>query len=255
MPTDPNSGVYYELHGQGEPLIVGFPVQASQADIFGEFGEKVISDLLSNLSDRYRILLMDYPSIGKSVDMDPVDFTMDRACADILSVADHAGFERFAWWGYTVGGAIGLQLAMRTDRLTALVMGACPPIDAPYETLASEARKQMQNPPEDVRVILRSPEQYAQWVYLYESVAPVVKTDLLQVKCPALAFAGENGDVGAGEMIVRNASILVERRNDLESLGWKVILLPGEGHEVGLKMDVLAPVIGDFLDGALSKEK
>jgi hypothetical protein len=35
MPIDPRTGVFYALHGQGEPLLITLPLMASQVDIFG----------------------------------------------------------------------------------------------------------------------------------------------------------------------------------------------------------------------------
>jgi pimeloyl-ACP methyl ester carboxylesterase len=46
--------------------------------------------------------------------------TADRVCADIRAVADAAGAERFAWYGFSWGAVVGLQRAVRTSRLTAL---------------------------------------------------------------------------------------------------------------------------------------
>ncbi|MFO0444000.1 MAG: alpha/beta fold hydrolase, partial [Betaproteobacteria bacterium] len=59
------------------------------------------------------MLLLDYPSIGRSRDIAPEALTADRVCADLLGVADAAGCERFAYWGYSWGGNVGLQLATR----------------------------------------------------------------------------------------------------------------------------------------------
>jgi pimeloyl-ACP methyl ester carboxylesterase len=38
-------------------------------------------------------------------------------------VADAAGFERFAWLGYSWGGVMVLQLAWRSNRLSTLICG------------------------------------------------------------------------------------------------------------------------------------
>ena len=62
-------------------------------------------------------------------------FTSDRVRADILAVADAAAADRFAWYGYSWGGVVGLQLVARTDRLTALVCGGWPPLGAPYDRM------------------------------------------------------------------------------------------------------------------------
>jgi len=62
-------------------------------------------------------------------------FTVRRS--DILAVADAAGVDRFAWFGFSFGGVVGLQLASRTNRLSALVCGGWPPLGGQYaETLA-----------------------------------------------------------------------------------------------------------------------
>ena len=58
--------------------------------------------------------------------------SVDLAEADILAIADAAGADQFAWWGYSFGGAAGLQLAARTDRVSALVVGGVPPVWQPF---------------------------------------------------------------------------------------------------------------------------
>ena len=73
-------------------------------------------------------------------------FTSDRVRADILAVADAAAADRFAWYGYSCGGVVGLQLAARTDHLTALVCGGWPPLGAPYDRMPNY-RPQPQNDP------------------------------------------------------------------------------------------------------------
>jgi hypothetical protein len=55
--------------------------------------------------------------------------TADRWCNHIFAAADAARADRFAWFGYSGGGVVGLQLASRTDRLTALICGGWPPLD------------------------------------------------------------------------------------------------------------------------------
>ena len=35
-------------------------------------------------------------------------FTADGVCADILAIADAAGVERFAWYGFSWGAVVGL---------------------------------------------------------------------------------------------------------------------------------------------------
>ena len=67
------------------------------------------------LTSRYRVVRLSY-------DIDDVS-TPDEVCADLLAAADAAGASRFVWYGYSISAVAGLQLATRTDRLTALICG------------------------------------------------------------------------------------------------------------------------------------
>ena len=84
---------------------------------------------------------MDYPPTGADAVGAVASFDPDHVCADILAVADAAGVDRFAWYGYSWGGVVGLQLAARTNRLSALICGGWPPIGASYRDMASVAQR------------------------------------------------------------------------------------------------------------------
>lgn len=253
MPYDSKTDVYYEVHGDGVPLLLGFPLMASSREIFGEFGGTTLQGYLSRLTDHYRVLLVDYPSIGKSGDIPPDKFTAQRVCEDYLSVASAAGFERFIYWGYSWGGAAGLQLAARTDRLLGLIIGGWPPLGAQYEDTLKAAESQVDDPPKEVQVVLRSPGQYAQWITFNKSIQGWNEEEQLrQLSCPRLAFVGAEGDVGAGSLILRNASTMRARSAELQALGWQVAMIPEKGHEVVFEPDLVVPLVRDFLDNHVS---
>ena len=252
MPTDDKSGVYYEVHGNGPPLFLAFPVMASMRAIFGDFGEAVREGFLSRLIDRYRVLVADYPSIGKSADIPPGELTADRACTDLLAVADAAGFDRFAYWGYSWGAAVGLQIASRVDRFTALVVGGWPPLGAAYDKALRASLEQIDDPPEEVQVVLRTPAQYAQWSTFYKSIRDwSEETVARSIDCPRFAFAGAEGDTDAGSEMIRNATILRANESALVEMGWQVELISGKGHSVGLEPETVVPIVRGFLDREL----
>ncbi|MBS0421290.1 MAG: hypothetical protein JSR66_26520 [Proteobacteria bacterium] len=256
MPIDSRSGVYYEVHGRGKPLFLGFPIFASYAQIFGaEQGTTVRNAFLERLTDRYQVLLIDYPSIGGSRTIAPTELTAERVYRDHLAVADAAGFERFAYWGYTFGAATGLQLATRSDRLTAVVVGGWTPLGGPYEQMARGAKVHIGNPPAASRVVLRDPGQYAQWATFWDSLRDWPEaTEIAKIRCPRLAFAGSNGDTEAGGVPIRYASILAARRAELAALGWSVVLFEQQGHGVGLDAARVVPAVRKFLDSVLVEE-
>ena len=65
------------------------------------------------LTDRYRVVVIDNSALDNSPANIAVSQTADRVCADILAVADAAGVDRFAWFGFSFGSVVGLQLASR----------------------------------------------------------------------------------------------------------------------------------------------
>lgn len=249
MPLHAESGVYYEVHGTGLPLFLGFPILASHAEVFGEAAGTVRDQFLAGLTDRYQVMLADYPSIGRSEDIPPEQLTVDRVCNDLLAVATAAGFNEFIYWGYSWGAAVGLQLAARTQRLSALVMGGWPPLGAQYADALAASVEQIENPPAAVQVVLRSPAQYAQWSHFYRSLGDWSETELARrLSMPRLAFAGERGDVMAGNYLIRNASTLRSRKAELEAMGWQISLIPDADHSVGIQPSKVLPLVRDFLD-------
>lgn len=211
-----------------------------------------VARFLAGLCARYRVLVVDYPSVGRSATIPPHEFTVDRVCSDMLAVADAAGFERFAWWGGTFGAVIGLLLATRTNRLTALVTAGWPPIGAPYDTMLRGTRISVLDPPASSRVILREPAQYAQWVTFYESfvgwpeAAAVAKID-----CPRLVPFGADALTSVADLPLPLADLIRARRADLEKLGWEVVELPGQDAALILNPEALLPVVRPFLDRVL----
>jgi pimeloyl-ACP methyl ester carboxylesterase len=252
MPLDAATGVHYELHGQGEPLLIGLPLMASHVEIFGAEMEGVWRGYLDALTDRYRVLLVDYPGIGRSRDIAPHELTADRVCADLLGVATAAGFERFAYWGYSWSGAVGLQLAARTDRLTALVVGGWPPLGAPYAGILEATRRKQANPEPSSLKVLRNAAQYRQWETYYASMIDWDEAaSVARIAVPKLVMFGAEGDLVEAGIPVPIASTIRARRAELEAQGWQVAEIAGEGHAVTMRPELVLPPVRRFLDAAL----
>jgi pimeloyl-ACP methyl ester carboxylesterase len=254
MPLDPVTGVFFALHGppSGRPLMVTLPLMASFGAIFGAELEPVLGGYLDQLTDRYRVLLVDYPSIGHSRDIAPAELTADRVCADLLRVASAAGFARFAYWGYSWGGNVGLQLATRTDRLDALVVGGWPALGAPYAELLQAARLKLPHPEPSSLKVLRSPAQYAQWIHYGQSIEVWPEREAVaRITCPRLNVFGSEGDLVEAGISVPIASRIRAHRGELEALGWRVHEIPGQGHGLCMQPEVAVPPVRTFLDEVL----
>jgi pimeloyl-ACP methyl ester carboxylesterase len=82
---------------------------------------------VTRLQDRYTALTLDLRGHGQSDRPDkPIAYTTDKLCQDILAVADACGVRHFAIWGMSYGGKVGRYLAVRSQRVTALIMMGTP---------------------------------------------------------------------------------------------------------------------------------
>jgi pimeloyl-ACP methyl ester carboxylesterase len=193
------------------------------------------------LTDRYRVVVIDNSTFENSRANIDASQTADRVCADILAVADAAGVDRFAWFGFSFGGVVGLQLASRTGRLSALVCGGWPPLGGQYaETLAYAEAEAAQG-----RAITST-------VTFYRSIREWPEREAVsKFTCPRMAFAGNKDEFEAGAQRIRIGPLIAEHRAELERMGWTVQLIDGFGHGLGGRPDVIMPILKRFLDPIL----
>lgn len=245
-----DSPIHFEVHGpeDGLPLFLGFPLFASYAEIFGAEQAVVKEDFLSRLTDRYRVLLADYPNVGRTFTPPPAEMTPDRVYSDLLSVADAAGFDRFAYCGHLWGAVNGLMLASRSDRVTALICGTWPPLGAPYADMLRGVEIQLAEPPPHALVILRDPEQYAQWQTFYLGVQGWDEVEAVAaITCPRLALIGSEAESAVAGIPLRLVERVREARPSLEGMGWVVREIPGAETGAILDAEVMVPEMRRFL--------
>ena len=109
--------IHYELRGSGLPLVL---LHGSLMD--GRSWE--LAGYVDHLSAEFALALVDCRGAGDSErPHDPDAYPMDHYVADVIAVADDAGFDRFGLWGFSWGAWIAWSVAqMRPERLTALIV-------------------------------------------------------------------------------------------------------------------------------------
>lgn len=242
--------IHFEVHGpeDGLPLFLGFPLFASYAEIFGAEQGAVKEGFLGRLTDRYRVLLVDYPNVGRTHTPSPAEMTPDRVCDDLLSVAAAAGFDRFAWCGHLWGAVNGLMLASRSDRISALICGTWPPLGAPYADMLRGVELQLAEPPPHAMVILRDPGQYAQWHTFYLGMRDWDEGEAVaSITCPRLALIGSEAESAVAGIPLRLVERVREARPALEGRGWSVREIPGAETAAILDAEVMVPEMRRFL--------
>ena len=241
MPHDAASGIYYEVHGKGVPLFLAPYFATCQAPHLGGY--------LDLLVDRYCVLVVDLPGEGKSAPMATSDFTAERICAAMLSVADAGRFGRFIWCGYSWGGVVGLQLADRTDRVAGLVCGGWPPLGGDYAKMLRGARALVRDPPSEGPY---AGFDAAPYVSFYESIQGWPEADAVKgISCPRLVLFGSEDATSIGVETVHIAATIRERTLELQRLGWQVSEITGRDHSLLAEPALVVPAMRAFLDPAI----
>lgn len=111
--------MYYEVRGQGEPLLLLHGFTGSHADFAHLFD-------LDDLGRTYRIIAPDLRGHGRS--SNPLPGTTHRQGAlDVAALLDHLGIERCKAVGVSFGGNVLLHLATRwRERVEAMMLVSSP---------------------------------------------------------------------------------------------------------------------------------
>jgi pimeloyl-ACP methyl ester carboxylesterase len=229
------------IHGTGPTLLMhALPAYPGLDAPSLEIKSRVDPALVDALSGRYRLVMSDYPGQAK-----PDTLTPENVVKDLLAIADAADAERFAWCGYSWTAVIGLQLAIASDRLTALLCGGWPPINAPYDVTLRISR---QPAGVDWPMTSAPPATHQQFVTFYTPLQDFDdRAAQERITCPRLCFAGSADDI-AGSGIGR---IILETREELERWGWDVHIIDGLDHMQVLEPEVFIPAITPWLDAHL----
>lgn len=99
--------MYYELHGDGDPLLL----------LHGQFATiGMFSRILPELARDRLVIAVEQQGHGHTADVDrPLRFA--TLCDDTAALLRHIGIVRTDVYGYSTGGCIALHLAVRHPRL------------------------------------------------------------------------------------------------------------------------------------------
>ncbi|MCI4129535.1 alpha/beta fold hydrolase [Bacillus haynesii] len=206
---------------------------------------------VEGLMDKFQILYFDYEG-HRLQHPNPENLTPESIVKDLLTIANEMNIEKFSYYGYSWLALVGLQLAIRTDRLESLIMGGFPPIDGPYKEMmvvtnqtyeqvlsnqhSSVSDEQNLINPEKVDwdniQVKIDTNQTKQFVTMYENLMEFDDRGIQhKLMIPRLAFAGEKDTINYGEnfgnVTVDIIGILQKNKQELEHLGWDIEILNG----------------------------
>lgn len=224
---------------------------------------------IDGLNDKFTVVAFDYEGFRMQHPAAET-LTPDNIVKDFLAVADAAGAEKFAYYGYSWLALCALQLGIRTDRLWALVMGAYPPIDGPYKEMwaVTKATYEMALHPEkqdwptaqksddeydwDSAELSLSGEQTKQFFTLYNALQDFDDHEVQdKLTCPRLCFVGSNDKQEYSEkwggVTVDMATPLIKKADELKEYGWDVQVFDGLDHIRAMQPTNALPVIKQWL--------
>jgi pimeloyl-ACP methyl ester carboxylesterase len=121
MPYADNDGVkiFYKEEGEGPPIVLHHGLGGTH-----ENWSKAV-DYVGVLRDMYRLVLMDARGRGRSDKPHaPEEHSMKHMVGDVTAVLDDMGIDKAHFWGYSMGGRVGLATGRyATDRFSSLVIG------------------------------------------------------------------------------------------------------------------------------------
>ena len=125
--------LYVETHGTGKPMIL----------LHGGLGSgEMFGPILPALTEHHQVILPDLQGHGRTADIDrPLDI---RTMADDIAVLiDHLGLDRPDVVGYSLGGGVALQTAMRHPEKVGRLVAASANIrsDAIYPEILEQQRQ------------------------------------------------------------------------------------------------------------------
>jgi pimeloyl-ACP methyl ester carboxylesterase len=269
------STIEIEIHGEGPAVLLPVnprPVEGAKADELRQWGvdPALGRSLIEGLRDAFQVVAFDYE--GHVMDTPKPDtLTPANIARDVLAVADAAGAERFAYYGYSWLALSGLQLAIRTERLSALAMGGFPPVGGPYAQMlrVTRATHEMSASGGAGKTVAASEEfdwssvevsitepQTRQFVTLYEALQGFDdRAAQGRITCPRLCVIGSADEIPYGErwggVHVSMAGPVMSGRAELESLGWEVQVLDGLDHTMAMQPANMLPVLRPWLDAVL----
>ncbi|WP_214073853.1 alpha/beta hydrolase [Mucilaginibacter sp. dw_454] len=216
--------IYYEIYGEGHPLVV----------LHGNGGSiKDAAPFYPELLKKYKVIAIDSRAQGKSTDTD-APLTYDLMASDINALLDELKIDSTFIWGHSDGAILGLIMAMKypkkVEKLLAVGANIQPDSTAIFSWALNYSKKIVKES-SDVK------ERKLNQLMLDYPNIPF--SDLSGIKIPVLIMAGDRDDM-------RPEHTLKLFQNIPKS---QLCILPGTTHAGPWeKKDLFFELLFDFFD-------
>jgi pimeloyl-ACP methyl ester carboxylesterase len=234
--------MYYEIHGQGRPLIL---LHGGLNTIQTSFAKQ-----LPVFAQNHRVIAIEQMGHGHTADVPSREFSYEGMADDTAALLVHLGIRGADVVGWSDGGQIALRLAVTHPELLRRVVVSGVGLGASPASRKQLATADIANwfPEARAEYARVSPDGAAHWAVCAEKGRAMwskpswgfSEEDLTKISLPVLVINGDHGDTSLEEL-ARVVHAIPKSR---------LCVLPGTGHATfQTRAEWLNPMILDFLDG------
>ena len=252
--------MYYEVHGEGEPLIL----------LHGGIGAiEMFGEVLPLLAGDRQVVGVDLQAHGRTADIERT-MTYEAMADDVAALIEHLGAGGAEVMGYSLGGGVALQVAIRHPgavRRAVLVStpfkrdGWYPEVLAGMEQMGPEAAEPMKGTPMYLLYAGVAPRP-EDWPVLLAKVGELLRQDYdwsqdaAALEMPVMIVVGDADSVRTAHA-VEFFEMLGGGQRDA---GWdgsgrpdsRLAILPGTTHYDIFSTPTLASTVAPFLDAPVA---
>jgi pimeloyl-ACP methyl ester carboxylesterase len=247
--------MYYEVSGTGEPLIV---LHGAYMNI------PAMGEIIPTLAETHKVYALELQGHGRTTDIDrPI--TSPNLADDVAVFMDRVGLEQADVFGYSMGAAAGLQLAIRHPEKVSKLVVASVAYDSDgfqpafYEFLPQMSPEMFAGTPmeEGYKKLAPDPEGFRALVeklIALEAVPMHWEADVKKLQLPVLVIAGD-ADVVTLEHTVKLFRLL--GGGGMGDMGQplpaaRLAILPASSHTTVIDQpELLRALIEPFLKGEM----
>ncbi len=255
--------MYYEIHGAGYPLVL----------LHGGLGTiEMVGEALVLLAKSRRVIAVELQAHGRTADVDrPLSY--ETMAGDIAALIRYLGLDCADVMGYSLGGGVALQTAIRHPdavRKLVLVSAPCkrdgwhPEVLAGMAAINADVARTWVGSPMHRAYAAVAPEP-GNWPQLAEKLSQLLKKDydwsgdVSVMKTPTLIVVGDADAVRTAHA-VELFGLLGGGKADA---GWdgsgmsnsRLAILPGTTHYNIFSSPMLASVVTPFLDAIIPEAR
>jgi pimeloyl-ACP methyl ester carboxylesterase len=246
--------MYYEIHGDGEPLVLVHG---------GVVGITMLGGNVDALAQGRQVIAVELQGHAHTPDIDrPLSF--EALADDVAALAKYLALQRVDVMGYSLGGGVALQVAIRHPEMVRKLIvvsapckrqGLYPEVRAAMDQMGPGAGEMMKQSP------LRKMYPNVNWATLFTKLGKLLSKEydwskqVTAMRAPTmLVFA--DADAVRPEHMVEFYQLLGGGQRDAGQDGSgrlmnQLAILPGETHYTISRAPALVATVAPFLDAGL----